>query len=292
MSAGLVLALLACQANGLGAGGSCEVDDAGAGGGERPRDTGEDPRGADADTGRDSGREGGGSGADGGDRGEGDEYDDSYGGNGGDEDALEAWGEAVVTIYTFQDNSACNSMMTASGRPLVPYVSVALPFRYLTDYGGGPFTMGDTLHVAFLEGRIMTDGHPHSGWVRIDDFCGDGGDDSYCLQSGLPNVDLYVGDWAESGMSCEAAAPEDQGTGSFSGPGGDGHEPTVISTGPAPSGEPAEGYGGAAMGEGDCGDCDFARTVQPPACWHYDPGEENIEHCDCSNSNGRSGECE
>jgi hypothetical protein len=289
MSAGLLIGLLACQASGPGASGACELDSGGTWDSERPRDTDAAPQGVDTG-GRDSGERGD-SGADDGDRGEGSDYDDSYGGNGGDEDALEVWGEAVVTIYTFQDNSACSSTMTASGRPLVPYVSVALPFRYLADYGG-PFSLGDALHVSFLEGRIMPDGSPHSGWVRIDDFCGDGGDDSYCLQGGLPNVDLYVGDWAESGMSCEAADLEEWGTGAFSGPGGDGQEPAVVALGPAPAGEPAEGYGGAAMGEGDCGDCDFARTVQPPACWHYDPGEENIEYCDCSNSNGRSGECE
>ena len=46
------------------------------------------------------------------------------------------------------------------------------------------------------------------------------------------------------------------------------------------------------MGEGACGDCAFGRTVQPPACWHYNPGNENIEYCDCSNSNGKNNECE
>ncbi len=25
-------------------------------------------------------------------------------------------------------------------------------------------------------------------------------------------------------------------------------------------------------------------------CWHYGPGDENIEYCDCSNSNGVDGE--
>ena len=28
-----------------------------------------------------------------------------------------------------------------------------------------------------------------------------------------------------------------------------------------------------------------------PASWHDDPGKENVEHCDCENSNGRRGEC-
>jgi hypothetical protein len=204
---------------------------------------------------------------------------------------LEAWDEAVVTVYTFQDNSACNSMMTASGLPLVPYVRVALPFRYLSDMGGGPFALGDSIHVAFLEGRTMPDGTPHTGWVRIDDYCGDGGDDTYCLQQGLANVDLYVGDWPQSGMSCDAADQDAWASGTFDGPGGDGDERTVVSFGPAPDGALADSYGGAAMGEGDCGDCEQAQEVQPLACWHYDPGLENIEYCDCDNSNGRRGEC-
>ncbi len=128
--------------------------------------------------------------------------------------------------------------------------------------------------------------------MRIDDYCGDGGDDTYCLQKGLPNVDLYIGDWAQSGMDCDARALDAWGTGSFSGPGGDGDASTQVSFGPQWSGALADGYGGAAMGEGNCGDCDAAQEVQPPACWHYDPGKENIEYCDCDNSNGRRGECE
>ncbi len=220
-------------------------------------------------------------------------YDGSSGGHGGDDEGeeRELWGEAVVTLYSFQDNSACNSMMTASGRPLVPYVSVALPFRLLEEHGGGPFTMGEAIHVGFLEGRTMPDGSDHNGWVRIDDYCGDHGDDSYCLQGGLPNVDLYVGDWATSGMSCLAEDGEDWASGGFEGPAGNGQESTAVSFGPAPEGALRASYGGAAMGEGDCGDCEAAREVQPPACWHYDPGEENIEHCDCHNSNGVDGEC-
>ena len=208
-----------------------------------------------------------------------------------DENQTGIWGDAVVTFYTFQDNSACNSVMTASERPLVPYVSVAIPFRYLTEHGNGPFSMGETIHVAFLEGRTMPDGRSHSGWVRIDDFCGDGGDDAYCLQNGLPNIDLYVGDWATSGMSCEASDLEVWGSGTFFGPAGTGQELTQVRFGPAPTGEPATDYGGQALGQGDCGDCAFGQSIQPPACWHYDPRSENIEYCDCANSNGRDGEC-
>jgi hypothetical protein len=205
--------------------------------------------------------------------------------------ATARWGNAVVTAYTFQDNSACNSVMTSSGRALVPYVSVALPFRYLRSLGGGPFELGDEIFVSFLRGRAMPDGSRHTGWVRIDDFCGDSGDDEYCFQDGEPNVDLYIGDWAASGMRCLADDLQDEGSGSFSGPAGDGQEPTEVRFGPAPAGGLVDDYGGRALGDGPCGDCRFGKTVQPPACWHYDPGDINAEYCTCENSNGRDGEC-
>jgi hypothetical protein len=205
--------------------------------------------------------------------------------------ATARWGNAVVTAYTFQDNSACNSIMTSSGRPLVPYVSVALPFRYLRSLGGGPFELGDEIFVSFLAGRAMPSGARHTGWVRIDDFCGDRGDDEYCFQDGEPNVDLYIGDWARSGMTCLADDLRDEGSGTFSGPAGDGQEDTAVHFGPAPTGDLVESYGGRAMGEGACGDCGFGKTVQPPACWHYDPGAINAEYCTCENSNGRDGAC-
>jgi hypothetical protein len=201
------------------------------------------------------------------------------------------WDDAVVTAYSFQDNSACNSVMTASGRTLVPYVSVALPRRFLQETGGGPFALGDTIFVSFLEGRTMPSGRAHTGWVRIDTFCGDHGDDAYCFQHGKPNVDVFIGDWPASGMTCLADDLGAFGTGSFAGPAGSGQEDTVVYFGPAPPGALAIDYGGRAMGAGPCGDCAFGRTVQPPACWHYDPGTTNVEYCTCENSNGRFGEC-
>jgi hypothetical protein len=222
--------------------------------------------------------------------------DGTDGGDGSDDiaprpPATARWGDAVVTAYTFQDNSACNSIMTSSGRALVPYVSVALPFRYLRSLGGGPFELGDEIFVSFLQGRAMPSGARHTGWVRIDDFCGDSGDDEYCFQDGEPNVDLYIGDWARSGMTCLADDLRAEGTGTFSGPAGDGQEDTEVRFGPAPAGDLVDSYGGRALGEGPCGDCGSGKTVQPPACWHYDPGAINAEYCTCDNSNGRDGDC-
>jgi hypothetical protein len=218
---------------------------------------------------------------------------EKLGGGGGGGGHGAKWADAVVTQYTWQDNSACNSTMTASGRPLVPYVSVALPFRFVRPYGpsNAPFRIGDTIFVRFLQGRVMPDGALHTGWVRIDDFCGDHGSDGYCFQHGKPNVDLYIGDWAHAAVTCVAQNPQQWGSGGFQGPGGRGQEPSEVFFGPAPTGSLVPSYGGRAQGAGRCGDCAFGRTVQPPACWHYDPGSTNIQYCTCSNSNGRHGEC-
>jgi hypothetical protein len=174
-----------------------------------------------------------------------------------------------MTWYSFQDNTPVNSALSASGRPLLPYVSVAVPFRLLKAFGGN-LNYGDKLFVQFLAGRTMPNGTKHSGWVQIDDFCGDSGDDSYCFQtlSGVsyPNVDLYVGDFTKSGMSSS----------SCSGPAGSGQELTNVSTGSAGSAWIA-GYGGSALGSGKCGVLSTARAQQ--ACWDYTPPASSASDC-------------
>ena len=173
-------------------------------------------------------------------------------------------GTYVLTWYSFQDNTPCNSVATASGRPLIPFVSVAVPFRLLKTKGG-TLDYGDRLFVKFLEGRVMPNGKKHSGWVQIDDFCGDGGQDSYCFQtvSGTkyPNIDLYIGDYTKSGTNC-----------GYTGPAGSGQEVTDVFTGTPAVFE--TDYGGAATGSGKCGDCAAAREQQK-CQWHYTPTYES-----------------
>lgn len=172
-------------------------------------------------------------------------------------------GDFVMTWYTFQDNTPCNSTATASDRPLIPFVSVAVPFRLLKSKGGS-LNYGDQLFLEFLEGRAMPNGSKHTGWVQVDDFCGDGGDDSYCYQTvgkkKYPNVDLYIGDYAMSGMNC-----------SETGPAGNGQEVTGVFTGKSDA--MVLDYGGAAKGPGKCGDCKGARKEQKCA-WYYTPTYE------------------
>ena len=73
----------------------------------------------------------------------------------------------------------------------------------------------------------MPDGTKHTGWVEIDDFCGDNSDDSYCFQTvggkSYPNTDLYIGDFTKSGMKASS--------GDCSGPAGNGQELTNVYTG-------------------------------------------------------------
>lgn len=180
--------------------------------------------------------------------------------------APRALGEFVLTWYSFQDNTPCNSAASASGRPLIPYVSVAVPFRLLRSRGG-PLDYGDTLFVKFLEGRRMPNGARHTGWVQVDDFCGDGGDDSYCFQTvggrRYPNVDLWVGDFTKTGVQCGDADEEYR-------PMGSGQERTQVVAGRPPAGRLVTDYGGARRGTGRCGDCAGARRQQ--SCeWHYTP---------------------
>lgn len=174
-------------------------------------------------------------------------------------------GDFVMTWYTFQDNTPCNSTATASQRPLIPYVSVAVPFRFLKEKGGD-LNYGDKLFVSFLQNRTMPNGKKHTGWVQIDDFCGDGGNDSYCYQKvngkKYPNVDLYIGDYTKSGLNCKN-----------DGPAGDGQELTKVSVGTPSADQWITDYGGAARGKGNCGDCSSAKQEQK-CQWHYTPSRE------------------
>lgn len=179
-------------------------------------------------------------------------------------------GKYVVTWYSFQDNTPVNSSLSASGRKLIPYISVAVPFRLLKPFGG-KMNYGDKLYIDFLHGRTMPNGLKHSGWVQIDDYCGDGGDDSYCFQdvggTKYPNTDLYIGDFTKSGMSPSAC----------SGPAGSGQELTSVSTGDAGS-EWIGDYGGRALGTGKCGDISTAKPQQG-SCWDYTPPASSASDC-------------
>jgi hypothetical protein len=179
-------------------------------------------------------------------------------------------GKFVVTWYSFQDNTPVNSALSASGRKLVPYLSVAVPFRLLKPFGGA-LDYGDRLYLQFLDGRSMPNGTKHTGWVQIDDFCGDSGDDSYCFQTvggvKYPNTDLYIGDFTKSGMDSKAC----------SGPAGSGQELTNVSTG-APGSAWIADYGGKALGSGKCGDVTTAKPQQG-SCWDYTPPASSASDC-------------
>ena len=181
-------------------------------------------------------------------------------------------GKWVMTYYTFQDNTPCNTMSTSSERPLIPFVSVAVPFRFMKekDAKKGIWKYGDQIYVRFLDGRTMPDGKKHTGWVQIDDYCGDHGDDDYCYQKmkgeKYPNVDLYIGDYTQSKMGCGG-----------SGPAGSGQEITEVISGPAPAGKFVKSYGGAATGKGKKCDCKAAQSEVEKVCksaWAYTPTYE------------------
>lgn len=215
-------------------------------------------------------------------------------------------GTYILTFYSFQDNTPVNSMFSASGHLLTPFVSVAVPFTQLKDCGGekppagktcGTLNYGDKLFVDFLKGRKMPNGMLHTGWVLVDDYCGDGHDDTYCYEKGddkktHPIVDIYIGDFSKSGMM-------PMGNDECTGPIGNGSETVNVSIG-NPGALFLNDYGGAALGTGKCGDRQAARDQQygPPAgspfgmdgvtdgsltaCWGYDGQGDGTEDCkDC-----------
>jgi len=243
---------------GGGGGGAVDTGSGGGGGGPVSTDSGSGGGGGGGGSpSGDTGTGGGGGGAD-------------TGGGGGGTTSKTLLGKYVVTWYSFQDNTPVNSSFSASGRPLYPYISVAVPFRLLKDFGG-KLNYGDKLYIEFLDGRTMPNGKKHTGWVQIDDFCGDSGDDSYCFQSvggtKYPNTDLYIGDFTKSGMDSKAC----------SGPAGSGGELTNVSTGTAGSAWIAD-YGGAAHGSGKCGDVTTAKSQQG-SCWDYTPPASSAAEC-------------
>jgi hypothetical protein len=191
----------------------------------------------------------------------------------------------VLTWYTFQDNTPVNSLFSGSGRLLKPYSSVAVPRRELKA-NGGTLNYGDKLYIAFLDGRMMPNNTKHTGWVQVDDFCGDAGDDTYCYQmvpeGTFPNVDLYLGDFTKTGMMATA-------TGDCNGPAGSGQELTDVYSGTPTSFQ--TNYGGATLGSGKCGDKLAARkeqkgTTDPgeSGCWGYDGQDSEADCSMCTSS--------
>lgn len=179
----------------------------------------------------------------------------------------------AVTWYSFQDNTPTNSANSSSGRKLVPYVSVAVPFRLLRKHGG-PLDYGDKLFVSFLQGRRMPNGKAHTGWVQVDDFCGDSGNDSYCFKTvkgrKVPNVDVWVGDLHASGYDTTSAKCD--------GPAGSGVSPTKVYSGTPPAGQWVADYGGRSIGPEKCGDVEAARRAHGK-CYFYEAPRDTVRWC-------------
>jgi hypothetical protein len=170
----------------------------------------------------------------------------------------------ALTWYSWQDNTPCNSMRTASGNRMVPFISVAVPFRFLAKFGGA-LNYGDLVYVPFLRDRVMPNSTKHTGYLVVTDFCGDNSDDNYCYSDDgkkNPILDVYIGDYTKARMN------------RWSGPMGNGQETVypkfykAVARGKHPSVIPRS-YGGQATGGGRCGDCEYANKQQPGA-WDYD----------------------
>ncbi len=164
-------------------------------------------------------------------------------------------GKMIMTFFDFDTTTPANANSSSSGASLIPYVSCAVPFRFLKSKGGGPFEIGDWIKLKFLEGRVMPNKKKHTGWVKITTFCGDSNIDSYCIKTvdgqsspttnAYGSVDLYIGEWKSSGQKCN-------GDSTAQGPAGNGLQLTEVYAGPPPSGQAIESYGGKAIGSGQC----------------------------------------
>ena len=177
----------------------------------------------------------------------------------------------VMTMYSFQDNTPSNSVNSSSGQTLVPFVSVAVVRRMIKKYGG-TLNYGDYLHVKFLQGRKMPNGTLHTGWVRVDDYCGDNGDDDYCYQkiqgSKYPIIDLWIGDITVSGQDTR---------GKCDGPAGNGQELTDVYQG-NPGAAFIQSYGGRSAGTGKCGDSAAGRRDHGN-CYYYAASASSSKEC-------------
>jgi hypothetical protein len=171
-------------------------------------------------------------------------------------------GNYVLTWYSTEDNTPPNSNLSSQGKELEPYVSVALPSRYLKN---GTVRYGDILSIDFMKGRTMPNGQKHNGLVRVDDFCGDHGDDNYCFQSyrgqKYPNIDMFIGVFNKSGFDS-----------SCNGPAGSGQELTRVNR---TSGGSVGVWGGQSRPNGTCGDVASAKAGKPGKCWYYTPSFES-----------------
>lgn len=181
----------------------------------------------------------------------------------------------TVSWYSWQNNSPCNSSVSASGKALVPFKHIAIPVKLAKTY-----PIGTRIFIDGLKGK-STAGETHSGWVEVADTCADGVAPCY-TSSGKPICRLYIGDYTKSKASCLASSRSRAPPIMFrKGTSTAWQLPldTVISCKKNPSvGERAmtRNYGGSAKGPGKCGDCNATKT-QLGSCY-YD-GVGNKKYC-------------
>jgi len=115
----------------------------------------------------------------------------------------------------------------------------------------------------------------HTGYVRVDDFCGDNSNDSYCFykvgKKKVPGIDIYIGDITTSGYST---------SGKCDGPAGNGKTAVKLYiAGNAPENmRRTDGYGTRAKGTGRCGDHQSARR-EHGSCYFYKAPESSVKWC-------------
>lgn len=97
-----------------------------------------------------------------------------------------------LSWYAWQNNTPCNSNLTARGKRLTPFKHVAIPDRLATTY-----PIGTKLYIDSLRGK-STPRSTHTGWVEVADTCKDPG----CYSGTRPIVRLYIGDFMSAQATC------------------------------------------------------------------------------------------
>lgn len=185
----------------------------------------------------------------------------------------------MLSWYSWQNNSPCNSRISSSGKPLVPYKHVAVPKSM-----HGAFPLGTKLFIDGLRGK-STAGETHSGWVEVADTCEETGSTTCYFQppKSLPLVKLYIGDFTKAKAKCLGTMSRAPKIGINYGTSKQWSLPleTTISCRRTPTASERSfnrGYGGSAMGNSKfkCGDCSAAKT-QLGSCYYG--GAASSKYC-------------
>ena len=216
------------------------------------------------------------------------------------------------TWYSSNDNTPCASAVSSKGKELVPYVSLAIARKFINEGSSNDakkVKYGEWVFIPQMKGRMVKN-KPHTGWLRVDDKCGDfdgAGKDpnAHCYIDNAqtaPKVDMFIGLFSAT-MTCA--------NGSTTGPGGSGQDPIDVYRGTPTSAEKVTEYGVPWRVPGaKCNDCyaackdqtgldaecrgfasapggGVASSALSNRCWHWWPQSNAEAQSWCNSAGGK-----